>query len=295
MPLIVICGNPCTGKSTVARALYEKLEQFGHDVVIVDEPSLHLDRNCSYKDSRSEKEARGSLKSMVERMVSKKKYVIFDSLNNIKGYRYELWCIARAAGTRYCVLHCIAKESTSRQWNKQRRSSSEPSYEEDIFDDLSSRLEVPDPRNRWDSPLFTASTEEPASVTRAVEDAAAAMTEVRDSRSTRPAAAELSPTCATSNPPLSSTNLLAEIDAAAQEVVAAIVASQSGPQQTGAVNLGADLPCLELTRAIPLAELRRHKRGFLKLATKNYSSRLTDTRAAKRLFAEYLASSLSDS
>jgi hypothetical protein len=26
------------------------------------------------------------------------------SLDNMQGYRYELWCLARASGVRYCVV-----------------------------------------------------------------------------------------------------------------------------------------------------------------------------------------------
>jgi protein KTI12 len=37
-----------------------------------------------------------------------------------------------------------------------------------------------------------------------------------------------------------------------------------------------------------IAELRRHKRAFLKLATKITFSRLQDAAAAQRLFVDYL-------
>jgi tRNA uridine 5-carbamoylmethylation protein Kti12 len=39
-------------------------------------------------DSISEKNTRGKLKSAVERAISKRHFIILDSLNNIKGYRY---------------------------------------------------------------------------------------------------------------------------------------------------------------------------------------------------------------
>lgn len=40
--------------------------------------------------------------------------------------------------------------------------------------------------------------------------------------------------------------------------------------------------------AVLFSELRRHKRAFLKLATKIMSSRLQDPAAAQRLFVEHL-------
>jgi hypothetical protein len=48
--------------------------------------------------------------------------VILDSGNGIKGYRYELWCIARAAGVRFCLVHCDAPPEDARRWNAARGS-----------------------------------------------------------------------------------------------------------------------------------------------------------------------------
>ena len=79
---------------------------------------------------QSEKNARASLKAAVERELSKESVLIADDLNYIKGYRYELFCIARALGEcsaqslsetkclmhsskgsicRYHVLHCAPR------------------------------------------------------------------------------------------------------------------------------------------------------------------------------------------
>lgn len=47
MPLVVLAGQPASGKSTVAAQLVELLQQAG-TVELVDEPSLHLERNAAY-------------------------------------------------------------------------------------------------------------------------------------------------------------------------------------------------------------------------------------------------------
>jgi thymidylate kinase len=49
MPLIVICGHPCSGKSTVARQVVEACRRAGHEAALVDEESLHLTRDASYR------------------------------------------------------------------------------------------------------------------------------------------------------------------------------------------------------------------------------------------------------
>jgi hypothetical protein len=37
-----------------------------------------------------------------------------------QGYRYELWCAARAAGTRFCMVHVAAPLDACRAWNEAR-------------------------------------------------------------------------------------------------------------------------------------------------------------------------------
>lgn len=47
MPLVVLTGQPSSGKSSVAARLRALLEPHG-PVLVIDEPSLHLERNASY-------------------------------------------------------------------------------------------------------------------------------------------------------------------------------------------------------------------------------------------------------
>ena len=48
MPLAVVCGQPCSGKSGVAAALAAALQRAGHEVQVVSEEGLHLERDSSY-------------------------------------------------------------------------------------------------------------------------------------------------------------------------------------------------------------------------------------------------------
>ena len=73
--------------------------------------------------------------------------------------RYELWCIARAAAARYCVLQCSAPRETAEAWNAGRPAGE--AYSEAVLSDLWSRYEKPDSRNRWDKPLFRLDAEKP--------------------------------------------------------------------------------------------------------------------------------------
>lgn len=57
MPFILICGQPCSGKSSVTAQLAELLRVKGLEVVVVDEDSLHLDRNESYRGGHASSNA----------------------------------------------------------------------------------------------------------------------------------------------------------------------------------------------------------------------------------------------
>ena len=55
-------------------------------------------------DAREEKLTRAALKSCVERATSRDLVVILDSMNYIKGYRYELYCVSRAHSSSRCTV-----------------------------------------------------------------------------------------------------------------------------------------------------------------------------------------------
>ncbi|KAG2450666.1 hypothetical protein HYH02_004506 [Chlamydomonas schloesseri] len=306
MPLVVICGQPCSGKSTVAAKLVNLFQEAGLSVELVDEPSLHLERNAAYTGTFNEKNTRAKLKSQTERVVGRKGVTILDSINNIKGYRYELWCVARAAGTRYCMVHVDTEVAKCQEWNEARPEAER--YKQDVFDDLAGRFERPDARNRWDAPLFTIHPASGTGTTSTGEDAepegevlagvVRAMLDEQPNVQAR-VARNLTPTMATANPTLLATNTLHEIDQAAQEIINAITEAQAAAAGGAAEVVRFPVPPaggppqeLELRRPVSLAELRRHKRAFLKLATKITFARLSDAAAAKRMFVDYLRTAL---
>jgi tRNA uridine 5-carbamoylmethylation protein Kti12 len=49
MPLVIIAGHPCSGKSTVASAARDVLTSAGLDVQVVSENALFPDRNKCYQ------------------------------------------------------------------------------------------------------------------------------------------------------------------------------------------------------------------------------------------------------
>ena len=122
MPLIIVCGNPCSGKTTFSKYLKEYLSSKSIvNVVIVNEEILNISKQVGYSNSSTEKSTRGSLKSAVDQQLNSESYLIIDSLNYIKGFRYELYCCSRTFRTPHCVVWVECLEGVSDRWNEERR------------------------------------------------------------------------------------------------------------------------------------------------------------------------------
>jgi len=170
MPFLIFTGHPCAGKSTLAekfrvRALQHSSQSI-HEVIVVTEATAcpdHTQQEC-YESSLAEKTTRGALKSAFERAVAladESTLVILDSLNYIKGFRYELFCISKAAKERHGVVWVLNDPAVVKEWNRQR-SLNDETYSPDLLMQLMQRYEPPDERNRWDKPLYRVDVRPPA-------------------------------------------------------------------------------------------------------------------------------------
>lgn len=150
MPLIVIVGGPCSGKTRAATSIKEFYESKGHIVSLLNEETLNVKKADCYLDSQSEKMHRTHIRSEVEKNISDKTITIVDTLNYIKGSRYEFYCLVRNCKTRHCVIYCNTKLEDCLEFNKAKSE-----YPIDLLKDLYSRMEEPIQNNRWDCPMYT--------------------------------------------------------------------------------------------------------------------------------------------
>jgi tRNA uridine 5-carbamoylmethylation protein Kti12 len=205
MPLIIICGQPCTGKSSFALQLKQHLLDNGSEqVVLVNEEALRLNRQHAYSSSSNEKDLRSVIKSAVDHALSPTSFVIADSLNYIKGYRYELYCSARSLRSPHCVVWVAASELTSSSWNEQRSARGEDAYDPEVMKELRKRFEAPNASNRWDCPLFkvsSAPTESVAVIDHSVTTRLATVSTEKPKSSWRPKKASAVPVDAPSPSP----------------------------------------------------------------------------------------------
>ncbi|XP_008410539.1 protein KTI12 homolog isoform X2 [Poecilia reticulata] len=270
MPLIVMCGYPCSGKTLRAEELKAHFEETtDRQVHIVGDRALGVDRNSVYADSQKEKDTRASLKAEVERKVNKDNIVILDSLNYIKGYRYELFCLTKHAQTPHCLVHCLTSGEESSLWNKNREAAEQ--YSQDIFDGLVQRFEAPDSRNRWDSPLFTV-----------LKDDVPPLEAVSDALFKRKAPP---PNQSTQSQPLSSTNFLYELDKITQDVLMAIFNAQKTSVPGDLISVPGATEKVELTRTANMAELRKLRRQFISYSKMHPTEK---TGQIANMFVQYL-------
>ncbi|KAF9928854.1 kti12, chromatin associated [Linnemannia zychae] len=289
MPLVILSGLPSSGKTTRAQELKSFFESRlasqtpGQDesgsqkskdyrIHIINDESLNLNKHISYNTAADEKKARGALMSAVERLLSKDDIVIVDSLNYIKGFRYQLYCVARAIGTPHCVVFCACPPDRARAWNKDSGA-----YPETIFEELVVRFEEPDSRTRWDSPLFVMVPED-----KLPED------EIFDAvilKKSKP------PNLSTVVKVVNETNYLYEFDQTTQNVIQAILDAQKSGDPTKQIKAPRSSILLQLppTRVVTLSELRRLRRQFTSI---NKMHTLLDMNRVAEGFVEYLNQNL---
>eukprot|EP00744_Colponema_vietnamica_P015241 GILI01021370.1.p1 GENE.GILI01021370.1~~GILI01021370.1.p1 ORF type:complete len:276 (-),score=32.94 GILI01021370.1:37-864(-) len=271
MPLGIFCGIPSSGKTTRALQIKAHLESLGHTVCLLNEESLELNKNEAYKDVPTEKNTRASFKAHVDRMLTRNIVVLLDTMNYIKGYRYELHCIARSIQTPHCVVYCQTPVELAREWNAQR----EAGYSLELFNDLAGRLEVPDSKNRWDRPCFDIRPEEETPL----EEITAALIEGRAPR----------PPVATVPTKLSETNLLFELDQITQDILAALEAAQTNSFIGDTITLPHCDQKLRLSRKMSSLELRRLRTQYLKIARMHPPS---STAVIGPTFLEYITTNM---
>lgn len=165
MPLIVVCGRPCVGKTSFSRALLDALVSSGARASLVSAEeggggsSFCGDRARVFADAPSEKAARAWLRAAVERALTDAQLVVVaDCGAGVKGFRYELFCAARNVGARSAVVWVgpDVLHGAARAVNAERRArevGGATAYADAALDGLWARFESPDARNRWDSPL----------------------------------------------------------------------------------------------------------------------------------------------
>lgn len=243
----------------------------------IDDQSLGLTRDV-YSSARPEKDARATFSSAIKRVLVRDAIVIADGMNYIKGFRYQLYCEAKAVQTPSCVVHVGTPADKCRLLNDEALNGGIGGYESDIFENLVFRYEEPNGMSRWDAPLFTVPYDDADPPYEAIWDAMIGS----DGKSK-----VVRPNAATVLKPASEQNYLYELDKATSEVVALITAwQQDHPGEgSGEIKIPNAAVSVTLPSAPPsLPQLQRLRRQF---TTLNRQHNLDKSRI-RDLFVDYL-------
>ncbi|KAF2725773.1 chromatin associated protein KTI12, partial [Polychaeton citri CBS 116435] len=287
MPLILISGFPSSGKTYRSEQIikfFEKQVSESSDPRVkkikihhIHDQNLGLSRDV-YAAARPEKDARATFSSAIKRVLSKDDVVVADGMNYIKGFRYQLYCEAKAVQTPNCVVHVGTPADKCREINDEALKSGSGGYVAEIFDNLVFRYEEPNGMTRWDSPLFVVARDDIGPDVQAIWDAmcgAGASSKV------------IRPNAATVLKPASEQNYLYELDKTTSDVIAAITTWQADHpgEGGGEVRVPDTEKTVELSMSPPsLPQLQRLRRQFIGL---NRQHSLSKARV-RELFVDYL-------
>ncbi|KAI4288606.1 MAG: hypothetical protein L6R35_002132 [Caloplaca aegaea] len=248
-------------------------------VIHINDQTLGLSRDV-YRDARSEKDARAAEYSAVKRALGRDTVVIADGLNYIKGFRYQLYCEAKAVQTTSCVVHIGTPLDKCKEINTRslEDKSQDGGYPTDIFDNLVFRFEEPNGMTRWDSPLFTVPFDDATPPCDEIWNALVGMGgEIK----------KVKPNQATIMKPAAEADYLYELDRTTQKILNEIIGWQTERlgEPGGSITIGNQ--AIELpTTAVSLPQLHRVRRQFISLNRQHTlpKSRISDS------FIEYLNS-----
>lgn len=144
MSLILLVGVPGSGKTTLANNLKKHFESQGQECVIVTEKGAEAG---SYDSTVAEKMNRSDFLDLIGKQLSLERVVIADGLNFIKGYRYQIFCLAREHHLRWCVAFCDVDEETAFNRSKGKYP------QEKRLRRLIGRMERPKVTTKFDNPL----------------------------------------------------------------------------------------------------------------------------------------------
>ncbi|KAL2038171.1 hypothetical protein N7G274_009119 [Stereocaulon virgatum] len=287
MPLILISGYPSSGKTYRSNQLVEYFESniaASADARIsrltvyhINDQSLGLTRDV-YREARTEKDARATEYSAVKRALGKDTIVIADGLNYIKGFRYQLYCEAKAVQTPSCVVHVGTPIQKCEEINARLLESKEEDggYVKDLFDNLVYRYEEPNGMTRWDSPLFTVP----------FDDGKPPLKEIWEAMiGSEGKAKVVKPNQATIMKPATESDYLYELDKASQEILNVILDWQKDHPGEGGGELAAGEEIIVLpANPVSLPQLQRLRRQYISL---NRQHNLPKSRI-RSSFIEYL-------
>lgn len=280
MPLLVLVGWPSSGKTKIVNEIKSHFKDKMTVKVLTDEDAIskYGGRNKFYAMASAEKELRGDLRSQVERNLNDSTFVIVDSGNYVKGFRYEIYCKAKELRSRYAILEVITDKENVFKYNQLKPESER--YSDDMLNALLNRYEEPNSSHRWDKPHipYYNTPNGPANDSY--------LQQINEALFTSPA---MKPNISTESKPVADSDYLFKLDQKTSDIVKKILAAQAESI------IDINVPTVGITFTLPrrtsLAELNKLRRQFISLTKLRPP---TDDKEVQRCFISFVQSNITD-
>lgn len=151
--LIIFCGTPCSGKSTLAQKIADKLEnEYDYSTVIITSDAFRRMVPTYQRkfEPYLEQFIRGATYQTIQEALRLGLMVISDDINYYRSIRRQLKRISDRAKADYAIIHVNTPLEVALKWNKKRGEPIPNSLIEDIY----YKLDKPGEKYRWDTPLL---------------------------------------------------------------------------------------------------------------------------------------------
>lgn len=152
--LLILCGIPSSGKSTLARGVASRLEkEYGFFTVAVTSDAFrHMVPTYSrIFEPELEHFVREATYRTVEEALRRKLLVISDDVNYYRSIRRQLKRIAERAGASFAIVYVDTPLEVALRWNGER---GEP-VPNTVIEEMHHKLDRPGEKYMWDTPLLT--------------------------------------------------------------------------------------------------------------------------------------------
>ncbi len=151
--LLIFCGVPCSGKSTLAQRVADELEnEYNYSTVTVASDAFRRMVSTYQRKFEPDLEqfVRGATYRTIQEALGCGLIVISDDINYYRSIRRHLKRIADRAKSDYAIIYVNTPLEVALKWNKKRGEHVPNSVIEEVY----YKLDKPGEKYRWDTPLL---------------------------------------------------------------------------------------------------------------------------------------------
>jgi O-phosphoseryl-tRNA(Sec) kinase len=146
--LLVLCGIPASGKTTLAKQLVTTLRS-DYNVELVSTDYWRDDVYYSDFKPENERKVRAIALQRTKELLSTGHSVVHDDSNYYESMRHDLYNLAAEQGCAFGVIHVATPINVALRWNLLR----DQAVPTGVVEQISERFDIPGLKYSWDMPI----------------------------------------------------------------------------------------------------------------------------------------------